>query len=110
MSGYRFSPRAREDLREIHDYVAKDGLRIAARLIDRLEEACELLVRFPELGERREDLAPSVRCFSVGNYAIFYRPAALPPRTWTDDTGKFPAKLGNARILANPATMLETRF
>jgi len=73
MSGYRFSPRAREDLREIHDYVAKDGLRIAARLIDRLEEACELLVRFPELGERREDLAPSVRCFSVGNYAIFYR-------------------------------------
>jgi len=36
--------------------------------------------------------------------------AALPPRTWTDDTGKFPAKLGNARILANPATMLETRF
>jgi len=73
MSGYRFSPRAREDLWEIHDYVAKDGLRIAARLIDRLEEACRFLARFPELGERRDDLAPSIRCFSVGNYALFYR-------------------------------------
>lgn len=73
MSRHDFSPRARIDLFEIHDFVAKDGIRAAARLVDRLEEACRALAKHPELGQRCDDLAPSLRCFSVGNYAIFYR-------------------------------------
>ncbi len=73
MSRCQFSLQARIDLLEIHDFVAADSVGAAARLVDRLEEACQSLAKHPELGQRREDLAPSLRCFSVGNYAIFYR-------------------------------------
>ena len=76
MSRCDFSPRARTDLLEIHDFVATDSIRAAARLVDRLEETCQSLAKHPELGERRDDLAPSLRCFSVDNYAIFYRRVA----------------------------------
>lgn len=73
MSRCDFSPRARIDLLEIHDFVAGDSIRAAARLVDRLEQTCQSLAKHPELGQRRDDLAPSLRCFAVGNYAIFYR-------------------------------------
>ena len=73
MSRYFLSPQARVDLIEIHDYIAADSPRAAKRFIDTLREKCELLARFPELGERRDDLYPSLRCFSVHNYAILYR-------------------------------------
>jgi toxin ParE1/3/4 len=33
------------------------------------------LALFPDLGERRDDLAASLRCFAVGGYAIVYRPS-----------------------------------
>ncbi len=77
MSICQFSPQARLDLRDIHDYVAQDRLLAAARLVDRLEQACQFLADNPELGQLCEDLAPVLRCFSVDNYAIFYRPSDM---------------------------------
>jgi toxin ParE1/3/4 len=73
MSHCDFSPQARIDLVEIHDFVAKDKIHAAARLVERLERTCELLAAHAELGERRDDLAPFLRCFALGNYAVFYR-------------------------------------
>jgi len=60
---------------EIREYVAKDSPHAARRLVDALEEKCRRLARFPELGERCDDLAPALRCLSVGAYVLFYRPA-----------------------------------
>jgi toxin ParE1/3/4 len=73
MSRCDFSPQARIDLVEIHDFVANDRIEAAARLLERLEETCQFLAEHPELGERREELSASLRCFAVGNYAVFYR-------------------------------------
>jgi toxin ParE1/3/4 len=73
MSRLLFSPRAEQDLDEILDYIARDKPLAAMRFVERLREACRLLAENPELGERREDFGPGLRCFSVGNYAIVYR-------------------------------------
>ena len=34
-----------------------------------------MLCRNPELGERRYDLGPELRCFALGTYVIIYRTA-----------------------------------
>jgi toxin ParE1/3/4 len=39
-----------------------------------MDEKCNMLAKWPEMGERREDLAPGLRFFSVGRYVILYRP------------------------------------
>ena len=69
-----FSPKARQDVREIHDYIAGDSATAAARFTGFLIEKCKLLAGNQDLGERREDLAPSVRCFSARGYVFLYRP------------------------------------
>lgn len=42
--------------------------------VETLQERCHTLARFPLLGSSREELAPGLRMFSVGNYVIYYRP------------------------------------
>ncbi len=42
--------------------------------VETIKENCVTLARFPLLGASREQLAPGLRVFSVGNYAIYYRP------------------------------------
>ena len=74
MSQCIFGRHAKADMREIRRYVAKDNPPAARRLIDRLKEKCRLLGDFPELGERCDELATSLRCFNVGSYMLFYRP------------------------------------
>jgi toxin ParE1/3/4 len=39
-----------------------------------MREKCFVLAANPDLGELRPDLAKNLRCFSFGNYVIFYRP------------------------------------
>jgi len=34
---------------------------------------CVRIARFPEIGPRRDDLAPNLQCFPVGNYIVFYQ-------------------------------------
>lgn len=74
MKSYTFSARAKQDLTEIHDYIAQDSVRHARRFIERIEAKCQLLADFPGMGELREQLAPQLRFFTVGRYVIFYRP------------------------------------
>lgn len=74
MSRCEFSPRARRDLHEIRDYIARDSPRAAAEFTDFLEERCRSLAKFPEMGQRCEQLTQALRCFTAGNYVIFYRP------------------------------------
>ena len=71
----RFFPEARADLHQIWDYIAEDDVEAATRLVDLVEEKCTLLARSPDIGRVRDELAPGLRSFPVGRYAIFYRRA-----------------------------------
>ncbi len=70
------TPIARQDLKEIGRYVAREsGSRdVAVRFLGAIRRKIVLYAAQPELGERRPELAPDVRCFPVGNYGVFYRP------------------------------------
>ena len=68
------APRARADLLEISDYIAKDSPAAAERLLLQLEAKSLLLVDQPGIGHRRPDVARhNVLCFGVGSYLILYR-------------------------------------
>ena len=73
MNQYIFSPLARQDFREIHDYIAEQDPDTALDFITRVEQVCERLAQMPELGRARGELAPKLRGLPVGRYVIFYR-------------------------------------
>ena len=76
MSRLKFANRARKDLQEIHDFIAEDNEAAAERVIKSLETRCRDLVDMPNVGRKREELAPEVRSVTEGNYVILYRGTA----------------------------------
>jgi toxin ParE1/3/4 len=66
------SSRAENDLMEIWGHIANDDPVAADRQLDRIDAACKMLAENPQGGPRREDLAPGLRFYPVGNYLIFY--------------------------------------
>ena len=74
MGTIRHTPQARDDLIDTWVFVAERSQSAADRLMDTVREKCQLLAESPKLGRSREELAPSLRSFPVGNYIIFYRP------------------------------------
>lgn len=74
MSQYRVSAAARADLDEIWLYIAQDNPDAADRFICALVTRFPRLASMPEMGRRREELAPHLRSLAFGNYVIFYRP------------------------------------
>ena len=74
MSRPDFSSKSVEDLRDILHYISQDKPNAATKFVALLKEKCNMLAKFREIGTLREDLAPAVRAFSVGNYVVYYRP------------------------------------
>ena len=73
MSRYIFGRDAADDLDQIWDYIARDNVSAADRLIDKLFEAFEELAKNPALGHSRRDITnANVRFWPVGNYLIIY--------------------------------------
>jgi len=69
------TPDAIADLDTIWDYIARDNVTAADRVLDELNEQLLLLARFPELGELQPHLADGAyRRFTCHNYVIYYRP------------------------------------
>jgi toxin ParE1/3/4 len=69
------TPQAHLDLVEIGVYIAEDNLEAALRLLDAMQAKFQLLARSPELGRKREELAPGLRSFPAAhNYLVFYKP------------------------------------
>jgi toxin ParE1/3/4 len=66
------SSRAEIDLLEIWSFIAKNDPMAADRQLDQIDSACKMLAGNPHGGPRREDLAPGVRFYPVGNYLVFY--------------------------------------
>ncbi len=63
-----------EDLLRIWLHIARDDPAAADRQLERIENRCRVLASQPEMGELRPDLGTNVRCFSVDNYVVIYRP------------------------------------
>ncbi len=74
MSRAFFSPSARRDLLDILEFIARDKPGAALRHVERLEDACQVLAKNPQLGTARDDLVPQMRVWSLGRHAIFFRP------------------------------------
>ncbi|HEY9783873.1 MAG TPA: type II toxin-antitoxin system RelE/ParE family toxin [Candidatus Obscuribacterales bacterium] len=76
MSRLKFANRARKDLQQIHDFIAEDNEVAAERVIESLESRCRTLVDMPNVGRKRDELAPGLRSVTQGNYVILYRSTA----------------------------------
>jgi toxin ParE1/3/4 len=69
------TPEAEADLDAIWDYIARDSLAAADRMLDELNGRFELLAKNPEIGELQPHLTDgSYRRFTCRNYVIYYRP------------------------------------
>jgi toxin ParE1/3/4 len=66
---------AKADLIEIWQYIAKDNPQAADRMLDRIWDGFRVIARFPHGGTARPELAANLRCYTVGNYVIYFRPA-----------------------------------
>ena len=76
MSRCVFTPTAREDLQQIHDYITQDSPTNGLVFVDRLEESCLSLADYPYIGPARPEFGPDLRSFVVPGtrYVIIYRP------------------------------------
>lgn len=70
---YTLSAQARQDLKDIKDFIAQDSLDRAEIFVKGIATRFQTLAEFPAMGKRYEALAPDLRGFSVGRYIIFYR-------------------------------------
>ncbi len=73
MASATFSPKSRQDLLEIGDYIAKDSTTNARRFVGKLMEQCQRIGKAPLAYTSREDLAPGLRMAPMGRYLIFFR-------------------------------------
>ena len=68
------SRRARLDIHNIWDYIAKDNVRAADSLIAEIRLALDQIEEFPAIGHIKEEVAPStLRFWRVQSFLIAYR-------------------------------------
>ena len=67
-------PEAEIDLDYIWLYIAQDSPPNADKFLDRIQECCLALAKFPQMGTACDGLKAGLRNQSVGNYLIFYFP------------------------------------
>lgn len=66
-----------EDLRSIHEFIARDSRRYADRYIEILIERVDQLENFPRSGRVVPEFgSPSIRELIEGNYRIVYKVSA----------------------------------
>jgi toxin ParE1/3/4 len=73
MAKIGFSPKSRQDLLDIGDYLAKDNRANARRFVARLMEQCQRIGNAPMGYVSRDDLAQGLRMAALGRYVIFFR-------------------------------------
>jgi toxin ParE1/3/4 len=74
MSEPRLTEQAEADLDQLWAHIAADNADAADRMVDAVLESSRMHVRFPGMGQSRDDLLPGLRCFVVSPYVVFYRP------------------------------------
>ena len=79
MSRFVLTPQAELDLVAIWDYIARDSVSQADRVISKIESTLLNLAVHPELGHVREEWADRRhRFWPVYNYIVMYRPETKP--------------------------------
>ena len=74
MSKYILSVEARQELKEIREYIARDDAEAADRWIFKLRDAFRTLAQNPQARHSRKDLTDmQVRLWPVGRYLIIYQ-------------------------------------
>ena len=68
-----YSDLATGDLKVILGFIARDKPIAARSFINAIIETCHLIAENPDMGMRREDLAPTLRMFTHRGYGIYYR-------------------------------------
>lgn len=69
----KFTQLARQDFQDIGDYIARDNQIAAFNFVSRLNERCISLADHPGTGRKRDEIVPSMRSATEGDYVIFYR-------------------------------------
>jgi toxin ParE1/3/4 len=64
---------AERDLTQILEYLDGHSPKAADEFAKAIDDRCELLQEFPEMGRPREELAPGLRCEPVKGHVLFYR-------------------------------------
>ena len=73
MSNVLWMPSALEDLKGIQEYISRDSVYYADKLVDEVFDATEKLELFPEMGRIVSELGiPTVREIFYGSYRIIY--------------------------------------
>ena len=68
------TPTASRDIESILDYLAeKVSIEKAEQILEKINSKLQLLVKFPQIGRRRDELYPGLRSVPLGDYLIFYR-------------------------------------
>jgi toxin ParE1/3/4 len=67
-------PQVDLDLDSIWDFIANDNPIAADRVLDRIGDVLDMLIRNPLAGRQRPELASGLRSFPAGNYIVFYLP------------------------------------
>ncbi|NEP11561.1 MAG: type II toxin-antitoxin system RelE/ParE family toxin [Symploca sp. SIO2C1] len=68
------TPTASRDIESIMDYIAeKVSVEKAEQILEKINLKLQLLVKFPQIGRRRDELYPGLRSVPLENYLIFYR-------------------------------------
>jgi plasmid stabilization system protein ParE len=79
MKRFVLTPRARQDVDDIWDYIANDNIEAADRVLEALEEAMFKLAKSPGMGHWREELTDKRhRFFLVYSYLVVYRHETKP--------------------------------
>ena len=73
MAKVTFSPKSRQDLLDIGEYIARDSRANARRFVAKLMEQCQRIGNAPMGYVGREDLAAGLRMAALGRYVIFFR-------------------------------------
>jgi toxin ParE1/3/4 len=79
MKRFILTPRAKQDVNDIWDYIANDNIEGADRVLDALDNAMFKLAKNPGIGHRRDELTDKRhRFFLVYSYWIVYRHETKP--------------------------------
>jgi toxin ParE1/3/4 len=73
MVAVTFSPKSRQDLLDIGDYIAHDSPANARRFLDKLVAQCKRIGNAPTGYAQRDDLAGGLRMAPMGRYVVFFR-------------------------------------
>ena len=74
MAEINWTPFALEDLQSIYNYISKDSISYADRLVDKLVNSVDILEGHPEIGRIVPEFEnEAIRELIEGNYRIIYK-------------------------------------